>query len=74
MITEDKDCKLQVMMLPSEIWNKIFYFAFIGAEYWMDPDIDTLASCRRVCREWSQIIKRSVWQRPNKAHGSRTAK
>ena len=78
MTSEDKDCKFQVMMLPPEILNKIFYFAFIGdmvwiggyaGEWWLGPDLDTLESCRQVCRDWSQMIKRSVWQSPNKEWG-----
>ena len=54
------------VMLPPEIWNKILYHAFIGQE---GPDIDTLDKCRQVCREWNEMIKRSVWQKPNKEWG-----
>ncbi len=41
-------------MLPAEIWNKILYHAFIGQE---SPDTDTLDNCRKVCREWNEMIK-----------------
>ena len=52
-------------MLP-EIWNRILYFAFMGKE---GPDIDTLNNCRKVCREWNEMIKRSVWLKPTKEWG-----
>ena len=50
-------------MLPPEIWNKIFYFAF---SY---PDTHTLDICREVCRDWNKIIKKRVWLSPNKEWG-----
>ena len=53
-------------MLPPEIWKKILYHAFIGQE---SPDTNTLDNCRQVCREWNEMIKRSVWQKPNKEWG-----
>ena len=53
-------------MLPPEIWKKILYHAFIGQE---SPDTDTLDNCRKVCRDWNEMIKRSVWQKPNKEWG-----
>ena len=54
------------MLLPPEILKKILYHAFIGQE---SPDTDTLDNCRQVCREWNVMIKRSVWQKPNKEWG-----
>ena len=53
-------------MLPPEIWNKILFHAFIGQG---SPDTDTLDNCRKVCREWNVMIKRSVWKKPNKEWG-----
>ena len=53
-------------MLPPEIWTKILYHASIGQE---SPDTDTLDNCREVCRDWNEMIKRSVWQKPNKKWG-----
>merc|ERR1740128_1142632 len=52
--------------LPVEIWVKILYLAIVGQG---SPDIDTLDNCRKVCKEWNEIIKRSVWLRPNKKWG-----
>ena len=60
-----------IYMLPAEILNMILYHAFIGPE---GPDIDTLDNCRKVCREWNVMIKRSVWQKPNKEWGIITKK
>ena len=57
------------MLLPPEILKKILYHAFIGQE---SPDTDTLDNCRQVCREWNVMIKRSVWQKPNKEWGTIT--
>ena len=42
-------------MLPPEIWKKILYFAFSA-----EAGPDTLDNCRRVCRDWNEIIKTSV--------------
>ena len=53
-------------MLPLEMWNKILYHAFIGRE---GPDTDTLNNCIKVCREWNEMIKSSVWKKPNKEWG-----
>ena len=53
-------------MLPPEIWEKVLYHAFIGQE---SPDLVTLDNCRQVCRDWNQMIKRSVWEKPNKEWG-----
>ena len=53
-------------MFPPEIWKMILYHAFIGRE---GPDTVTLANCRKVCREWNEMIKRSVWKKPNKDWG-----
>ena len=53
-------------MLPLEMWNKILYHAFIGRE---GPDTDTLENCRKVCREWNEMIKSFVWKKPNKEWG-----
>ena len=53
-------------MLPPEMWNKILYHAFIGRE---GPDTVTLENCRKVCREWNEMIWRSVWKKPNKEWG-----
>ena len=53
-------------MFPLEIWKMILYHAFIGRE---GPDTVTLANCRKVCREWNEMIKRSVWKKPNKEWG-----
>ena len=54
------------MMLLPEIWNRILYFAFIDKD---GPDIETLDNCRKVCREWNEMIKRSVWLKPTKEWG-----
>ena len=58
-------------MLPPEIWNRILYFAFITKEPYSGriPDIFTLENCRRVCRDWNEMIKRSVWLKPTKEWG-----
>ena len=53
-------------MLPPEIWKKILYIAFIGQE---SPDTQTLDNCRQVCKDWNEMINRSVWQKPNKEWG-----
>ena len=53
-------------MLPPEMWNKILYHAFIGRE---GPDTDTLENCRKVCKEWKEMIKSFVWKKPNKEWG-----
>ena len=53
-------------MFPPEIWKMILYHAFIGRE---GPDTETLNNCRKVCREWNEMIKRSVWKKPNKEWG-----
>ena len=53
-------------MLPLEMWKMILYHAFIGQE---GSDTDTLENCRKVCREWNEMIKRSVWKKPNKEWG-----
>ena len=53
-------------MLPPEMWNKILYHAFIGRE---GPDTDTLKNCRKVCKEWKEMIKSFVWKKPNKEWG-----
>ena len=53
-------------MLPPEIWNKILYHAFIGQE---SPDTYTLDNCRKVCRSWNEMIRRFVWESPNKKWG-----
>ena len=42
------------------------YHAFIGQE---GPDTDTLNNCREVCRDWNEMIWRSVWKKPNKEWG-----
>ena len=48
------------------MWNKILYHAFIGRE---GPDTVTLENCRKVCKEWNEMIKRFVWKKPNKEWG-----
>ena len=53
-------------MFPPEIWKMILYHAFIGRE---GPDTDTLNNCRKVCREWNEMIKSFVWKKPNKDWG-----
>ena len=60
-----RTCTSMAMLLP-EILNRILYFAFIGKD---DPDIETLDNCRKVCREWNEMIKRSVWLYPTKEWG-----
>ena len=32
-------------------------------------DTDTLNNCRKVCKDWNEMIKRSVWQKPTKEWG-----
>ena len=32
-------------------------------------DTDTLNNCRKVCKDWNKMIKRSVWQKPTKEWG-----
>ena len=32
-------------------------------------DTDTLNNCRKVCKDWNEMIKRSVWQNPTKEWG-----
>ena len=64
MTTESED-KFN-MMLPPEIRIKIMYYAIIGQE---EPTLDY---CRLVCRDWNEIIKRSVWQSPTKEWGAIT--
>ena len=32
-------------------------------------DTDTLNNCRQVCKDWNEMIKRSVWKKPNKEWG-----
>ena len=55
-------------MLPPEIWNKILYHAFIEKES-ESPDTFTLDNCRKVCRSWNEMIRRFVWESPNKEWG-----
>ena len=57
-MTEDK-----FNMLPLEIRRTILYYAIVGQE---EPTLDY---CRWVCRDWNEIIKRSVWQSPTKEWG-----
>ena len=66
MANEAEDSKFNIMMLPAEIRSQILFFAFIGQER---PDTDTLDSCRLVCKEWHEMIKRCVWLSPNKKWG-----
>ncbi len=47
--------------LPLEMWNKILYH--VGSS-----DTVTLDNCREVCKEWNEMIKRSLWK-PNKYWG-----
>ena len=53
-------------MFPPETWKMILYHAFIGRE---GPDTDILNNCRKVCRDWNEMIKRSVWKKPNMEWG-----
>ena len=32
-------------------------------------DTDTLNNCRKVCKDWNEMIKRSIWQKPTKEWG-----
>ena len=47
------------------------YLAFISKELSSErsPDINTLENCRRVCKDWNEMIKRSVWLKPTKEWG-----
>ena len=52
------ETKFHVMMMPPEIMEKIMYSAIFGQEG-LDADVDTLDSCRKVCSDWNEIIKRN---------------
>ena len=54
------------VLLPDEIWTKIFYFAFVGHKR---IDTKTLIKCRRVSKGWSEMIKTNVWLSPSKEWG-----
>ena len=47
--------------LPLEMWNEILFH--LGSS-----DTVTLDNCREVCKEWNELIKRSLWK-PNKDWG-----
>ena len=63
MTTETEDYNV---VLPPEIWSKILYYAIAGEDVY-GPNI--LYKCRRVCRDWNEIIKKNVWKSPNKKWG-----
>ena len=44
------------------------YHAFIGQGQ-ESPETESLENCRKVCREWNEMIKSFVWKKPNKEWG-----
>ena len=44
------------------------YHAFIGQGQ-ESPDTESLENCRKVCREWNEMIKSFVWKKPYKEWG-----
>jgi len=63
MTTKSED---KFKVLPLELKTKILYYAIVGKEQ------PTFNYCRYVCKDWNQIIKRSVWQSPTKEWGEIT--